>query len=53
MASEFGAPSHGSGGAMGGTGSDTGRDSEAGFKNSSQRPLQQGGQGHTTLRNIW
>lgn len=34
MASVFGTPSHGSGGAAGGEGWDSGRDSGAGFKNS-------------------
>lgn len=36
---------------MGGEGRDTGRDS--GFKNRAGRLLQQGGQGHTTPKNIW
>lgn len=53
MASVFGTPSHGSGGAAGGEGWDTGRDSGAGFKNRTGQLLQQGGQGHTTPRSIW
>lgn len=50
----FGAPSHGSDGTLSGKGLYTGRDSGAGFKNRTRRPLQQGGRGHTTTpRNIW
>lgn len=43
VASEFRTPSHGSGGAVGGKGWDSGRDAGAGFKNRTGRLLQQGG----------